>query len=68
MNKAMGNKESEDEEEIDMQDKILEAMQNRKMRGNASYLAFTATPKPATLEKFGIKQADVDSNLSICIQ
>lgn len=28
------------------------------MRGNASYLAFTATPKSATLEKFGDKQAD----------
>lgn len=57
MNKAMGNK-TEDEDEEDAQDKILEAMRNRKMRGNASYLAFTATPKPATLEKFGIKQED----------
>jgi len=33
-------------------------MQSRKMRGNASYLAFTATPKNTTLEKFGCKQPD----------
>jgi type I restriction enzyme, R subunit len=56
MNEAMGN--SADEEEIDTQDFVLEAIQSRKMRGNASYMAFTATPKNTTLEKFGIKQAD----------
>ncbi|MFP4288844.1 MAG: type I restriction endonuclease subunit R [Bacteroidales bacterium] len=57
MNQAMGRAENEDEEE-DAQDKILKAMQARKMKGNASYLAFTATPKNATLEKFGQKQED----------
>lgn len=55
MNRAMGKDEDEAE---DAQDKILKAMQSRKMRGNASYLAFTATPKNNTLEKFGQKQAD----------
>jgi type I restriction enzyme R subunit len=55
MNRAMG-KDTDDES--DAQDKVLEAMRSRKMRGNASYLAFTATPKSITLEKFGIKQAD----------
>lgn len=54
MNRAMGQ---QDEEEDD-QDKILKAMKSRKMRGNASYLAFTATPKNTTLEKFGEKQDD----------
>lgn len=59
MNKAMGNNSDEaEEEDPDPQDKILEAMQARKMRGNASYLAFTATPKNTTLEKFGVKQED----------
>ena len=60
MNQAMGNtsEENEEEDELDPQDKILEAMRSRKMRGNASYLAFTATPKNNTLERFGIKQAD----------
>lgn len=57
MNRAMGKVNSEEEEE-DPQDKILEAMRSRKMRGNASYLAFTATPKNNTLEKFGVLQED----------
>ena len=54
MNRAMGR----DPDEDDTQDVILKAMIARKMRGNASYLAFTATPKNTTLEKFGVKQAD----------
>lgn len=57
LNRAMGNTGSE-EEDPDPQDKILEAMRSRKMRGNASYLAFTATPKNNTLEKFGVRQED----------
>ena len=55
MNRAMGKNEEEEEH---AQDKILSAMKSRKMRGNASYLAFTATPKNNTLEKFGVKQDD----------
>lgn len=57
MNEAMGNTQHEDEDE-DIQDKILKAIEVRKMKGNASYLAFTATPKNATLERFGTKQED----------
>lgn len=56
MNRAMGKAEVDEAE--DAQDKILQAMKSRKMRGNASYLAFTATPKNTTLEKFGQQQAD----------
>ena len=56
MNRVMGN--SNEEDYVDAQDMILEVMRSRKMRGNASYFAFTATPKNNTLEKFGIKQAD----------
>jgi type I restriction enzyme R subunit len=56
MNQAMGVDSSEDPE--DTQDKIIEAIRSRKRRTNASYLAFTATPKNITLEKFGEKQAD----------
>jgi type I restriction enzyme R subunit len=55
MNQAMGG---EVEEDVDVQDKIIQAMQARKMRGNASYMAFTATPKAITLEKFGMEQED----------
>lgn len=45
--------EDEDEEPVDFQDIILAAMKGRMMSKNASYFAFTATPKAATLEKFG---------------
>ncbi len=57
MNRVMGHMDGEDDCP-DAQDLILEAMRSRRMRGNASYFAFTATPKNATLEKFGVKQAD----------
>jgi type I restriction enzyme R subunit len=57
MNQAMGAGD-QDPDEDDPQDRILAAMQARKMRGNASYFAFTATPKNTTLEKFGERQAD----------
>ncbi len=57
MNRAMGQQFNEDDD-TDAQDKIVQAMQSRKMRGNASYLAFTATPKPITLEKFGVKDEE----------
>lgn len=58
MNRAMGKAEVVNEEEMDAQDKIVQAMASRKMRGNASNLAFTATPKNSTLEKFGSQQSD----------
>lgn len=68
MNTALGidtDQKSEQEKDGDIddnQDRINQAiekhMQNRKMRSNASYFAFTATPKDSTLEKFGEKQAD----------
>ncbi|CAM3905878.1 MULTISPECIES: type I restriction endonuclease subunit R [Flavobacterium] len=60
MNRAMGvaNIESEDEDSYDTQDKVNQIMRSRKMKDNASYLAFTATPKSITLEKFGVQQED----------
>ena len=58
LNRAMGSNADEEEEDPDPQDKILNAMRSRKMADNASYLAFTATPKNNTLEKFGVKQED----------
>ncbi len=61
MNEAMGKSVGQGHtlaDAEDGQDKILQAMQSRKMSNNASYLAFTATPKSTTLEKFGVKQDD----------
>ena len=49
---------SDDEEPEDLQDKILKAMEGRKLGKNASYFAFTATPKNSTLEKFGQQNVD----------
>ncbi|MGL4356845.1 MAG: hypothetical protein ACRCTP_23955 [Aeromonas popoffii] len=43
---------------VNTQDLSLQAMRSRKMRGNASYFAFTATPNSTTLEKFGQLQPD----------
>lgn len=56
LNRALGANEDVDSD--DWQDKMLEAMKTRKMTPNASYFAFTATPKNTTLEKFGEKQED----------
>lgn len=47
----------EDKEKIesyeDMQERIIAAIKAKKLQANASYFAFTATPKPTTLEMFG---------------
>ena len=40
-------------EEMDSEDEILQIIKNKKLQPNASYFAFTATPKPKTLEMFG---------------
>lgn len=51
MNVALSGATEEDEE--DTEDKINRIMEARKMLPNASYFAFTATPKNKTLEIFG---------------
>lgn len=56
LNMTLGAEEEEEPE--DLEEKILAAMKGRKMSKNASYFAFTATPKAATLEKFGRQGAD----------
>ncbi len=58
MNQVLGKIDENEEGEIDAQDLMVRSMQTRKMNGNASYFAFTATPKNATLERFGTKQED----------
>lgn len=50
--------EGEDVEEEDWQDRLAEDMRARTYPGNASFFAFTATPKPKTLELFGVPQKD----------
>ena len=48
----------DDEDEDEIQDLINKAMASRKMPANASYFAFTATPKNKTLEMFGSAYQD----------
>ena len=51
---ALGETQTEaEEEEETTEDKINRLMESKKMLGNASYFAFTATPKNKTLEIFG---------------
>jgi type I restriction enzyme, R subunit len=52
MNIALSAKGGEAEEET-LEDAINRIMESRKMLPNASYFAFTATPKNKTLEVFG---------------
>ena len=55
MNVALSNDDDENEDEWTGEDEIVEIIKGRKMLTNASYFAFTATPKPKTLELFGVK-------------
>lgn len=57
LNQALSKNTEDDEEKTD-EDKILEAIAARKMLDNASYFAFTATPKNKTIELFGQKDSD----------
>lgn len=56
MNLALSGLASDDE--MDNEDKINAMMEGRKLLNNASYFAFTATPKNKTLETFGILVVD----------
>ena len=47
---------------MDNEDKINAMMEGRKLLGNASYFAFTATPKNKTLETFGNVVLDAYGN------
>ena len=53
MNIALSEHGGEDEDEETSEDQINRIMEARKMLANASYFAFTATPKNKTLEIFG---------------
>ena len=56
MNETMSTEEDgEGIEGLTDEDIVLETLQARKMLSNASYFAFTATPKNKTLEIFGIQ-------------
>lgn len=53
MGKAIGNKDDKETGEMDLEEELIKIIKNKKFQKNASYFAFTATPKPKTLEMFG---------------
>ena len=61
MNAALGDQA--DDEEEDYEDQINRIIESRKMLGNASYFAFTATPKNKTLEIFGDPSPQADGTV-----
>lgn len=58
MHLALGKGDEDQEEEEAYEDQVNKIMAARKLLANASYFAFTATPKNKTLELFGEKQTD----------
>ena len=61
MNMALGDQPEEEEEEYE--DQINRIIEGRKMLDNASYFAFTATPKNKTLELFGAASPQPDGTV-----
>ena len=57
LGKASGGDDDDDDEDETTEDKINRLMESKKLLTNASYFAFTATPKNKTLEIFGTKNA-----------
>ena len=55
---ALSENGSVEDEDETTEDKINRLMESKKLLENASYFAFTATPKNKTLEIFGTKGAD----------
>ena len=62
MNRALAGGDDSDEDES-TEDRINALMAARKMLSNASYFAFTATPKNKTLELFGVPVPRTDGTV-----
>jgi type I restriction enzyme, R subunit len=56
--KTLEDAEAEDESEPDEEDRLIEIAAAHRWPKNTSLFAFTATPKPKTLELFGRKRSD----------
>jgi type I restriction enzyme R subunit len=61
MHQALAGAKAEDEE--DYEDRINRLIESRKLLKNASYFAFTATPKNKTLELFGMPEPQSDATV-----
>ena len=58
MNMSLSGELSASDDDLDIEDKIAELIEASRMITNASYFAFTATPKPRTIEMFGMRKED----------
>ena len=63
MHAALGTQTGEEEDEDTFEDQVNRIIETRRMLTNASYLAFTATPKNKTLEMFGIPDPQPDGKV-----
>ena len=63
MNQILDERPEEQEEEVTLEDRINRIVEGRKMVTNASYFAFTATPKNKTLEIFGEPDPQPDATV-----
>lgn len=61
MNRALAGNDDEGDESTE--DRINALMEARKLLPNASYFAFTATPKNKTLELFGVPMPQTDGTV-----
>ena len=59
MNVSLGNTAVDDDDDT-FEDQINQIIENRRLLDNASYFAFTATPKNKTLELFGDASPQLD--------
>ncbi len=63
MNRVLETNPDYDEDDEALEDQINRIMEGRKMVKNASYFAFTATPKNKTLEIFGEPDPQPDGSI-----
>lgn len=55
MHVALGREQRDKEDDETLEDKINRIIEEQRLLTNASYFAFTATPKSKTLETFGVE-------------
>ena len=60
---ALGDPPADDDNEDTFEDRINRIIESRRLLANASYLAFTATPKNKTLELFGAPDPQPDGTV-----
>ncbi|GFG85745.1 type I restriction endonuclease subunit R [Mycolicibacter algericus] len=63
VSRALARVETSEEEEVTFEDQINAIIDSKKMLPNASYFAFTATPKNKTLQMFGEPVANPDGTV-----